>query len=422
MKILWLCNIILPDMANLMSIQGSSGGGWLVGLLENLRKVDGVELVICSPIIKSKEIIKFDIDNIRYYGFPKNIIDPTKYDKNVEYAFKEILSLEEPDIVHIFGTEFPHTLSMTKAFNRPDRTIINIQGLTSIIAQHYLNGIPYSFQRRFTFRDFVKKDNLIRQKYKFEKRGKYEIEAIKNINNVIGRTSWDKACTLEINNKIDYYFCNETLRSKFYANKWSLDKCEKYSIFISQGSYPVKGLHFMIEAMPSLVKRFPKVHLYIAGDDITISKTLRDKLKRSSYGKYIKFLINKYKLNKYITFLGNLDEEEMCCRFLNSNVFVSPSIIENSPNSLCEAMILGVPCVASYVGGVPDMLTHNKEGFLYQTDAPYMLTYYISKIFEDEKKTHELSKNSILRAEKTHDKEKNCSRIIEIYNQVINKE
>lgn len=68
------------------------------------------------------------------------------------------------------------------------------------------------------------------------------------------------------------------------------------------------------------------------------------------------------------------------------------------------------------------MLTHNKEGFLYQTDAPYMLTYYISKIFEDEKKTHELSKNSILRAEKTHDKEKNCSRIIEIYNQVINKE
>ncbi|PWX43932.1 hypothetical protein CYK83_12205 [Clostridium perfringens] len=85
-------------------------------------------------------------------------------------------------------------------------------------------------------------------------------------------------------------------------------------------------------------------------------------------------------------------------------------------------MILGVPCIASYVGGVPDMITHNIEGFLYQVDAPYMLAYYISKIFEENKKTIELSKNAILRAELTHDKEKNSKRILEIYNQIFSKE
>ncbi|EPB8151627.1 glycosyltransferase family 4 protein [Clostridium perfringens] len=422
MKIVWLTNIILPDMAMKLSKSYSNGGGWLIGLLNDLKKNENIELIVCSPLVEEKEIIKFDIEGVRYYGFPKDKINPTQYDVSVEETLKMILEIEKPDIVHIFGTEFPHTLSMVRAFNKPDKTIINIQGLTSVIAKHYLNGIPYSFQKKYTFRDFIRRDNLLRQKCKFEKRGKYEIEAIKNVDNVIGRTNWDKACIQEINNKISYYFCNETLRDEFYKHKWSINECEKYSIFVSQGSYPVKGLHFILEAMPKLIKKFPKVHLYIAGDNIVGNNSLIDNLKLSSYASYIKFLINKYKLSDYITFLGNLDEKEMCLRFLKTHVFVSSSIIENSPNSLGEAMILGVPCIASYVGGVPDMITHNIEGFLYQVDAPYMLAYYISKIFEDNKKTIELSKNAILRAELTHDKEKNSKRILEIYNQIFSKE
>lgn len=422
MKVLWTTNIILPDMAIKLSKNYSNGGGWLIGLLNDLKKSENIELIVCSPLVEEKEIIKFDIEGVRYYGFPKNMINPTQYDVRVEETLKMILEIEKPDIVHIFGTEFPHTLSMVRAFNKPNKTIINIQGLTSVIAKHYLNGIPYSFQKKYTFRDFIRRDNLLRQKCKFEKRGKYEIEAIKNIDNVIGRTNWDKACIQEINNKINYYFCNETLRDEFYKHKWSINECEKYSIFVSQGSYPVKGLHFILEAMPKLIKKFPKVHLYIAGDNIVGNNSFIDNLKLSSYARYIKFLISKYKLSDYITFLGNLDEKEMCLRFLKTHVFVSSSIIENSPNSLGEAMILGVPCIASYVGGVPDMITHNIEGFLYQVDAPYMLSYYISKIFEDNKKTIELSKSAILRAESTHDKEKNSKRILEIYNQIVSKE
>ncbi|MBU5889730.1 hypothetical protein JVV71_20695, partial [Vibrio cholerae O1] len=80
-------------------------------------------------------------------GFPKDKINPTQYDVSVEETLKMILEIEKPDIVHIFGTEFPHTLSMVRAFNKPNKTIINIQRLPSVIAKHYLNGIPYSFPK-----------------------------------------------------------------------------------------------------------------------------------------------------------------------------------------------------------------------------------------------------------------------------------
>ena len=74
-----------------------------------------------------------------------------------------------------------------------------------------------------------------------------------------------------------------------------------------------------------------------------------------------------------VRFLGPFDAPAMRDRYLRTHVYVSPSTIENSPNSVGEAMLLGCPVVSSNVGGVSDLLYHGKEGFLYQTSAPYML-------------------------------------------------
>jgi len=115
--------------------------------------------------------------------------------------------------------------------------------------------------------------------------------------------------------------------------------------------------------MPLILKRFPDTKLYVSGQNITKSDTLKDKLKISSYGKYIKELIEKYNLQKNVLFTGILDEKQMCKRYLKSHVFVSPSIVENESNSLSEAKILGVPSVDSYVGGVIDRIEHGKDGF-----------------------------------------------------------
>ena len=149
--------------------------------------------------------------------------------------------------------------------------------------------------------------------------------------------------------------------------------------------------------------------------------SIKDKLLMTYYGKYIKKMIKKLNLERNVVFTGPLDEKKMCQRYLKSHVFVCPSSIENSPNSLGEAMILGVPSVASYVGGIPDMLKDKEEGFLYQHDSPYMLAQYFCEIFENQDLALKFSKNARERALKTHDRDENTRRLIEIYNEIVSK-
>ena len=144
-----------------------------------------------------------------------------------------------------------------------------------------------------------------------------------------------------------------------------------------------------------------------------------DNIKISSYGKYLKELIKRYNLQDSVVFTGLLDEKQMCERYLRSHVFVCPSSIENSPNSLGEAMIFGVPCVASDVGGVTDLLTHKEEGFVYQTDAPYMLAYYVCEIFANDELALQFSVKARGHAMRTHDREMNNQAMVSIYKNII---
>ena len=82
-------------------------------------------------------------------------------------------------------------------------------------------------------------------------------------------------------------------------------------------------------------------------------------------------------------------------------------------------MMLGVPSVASDVGGVTDFIKHNKEGFVYQSTAPYMLAHYVLKLMANNKLCEEFSKASRKKAFSTHDKQKNFDDMIAIYQGVI---
>jgi glycosyltransferase involved in cell wall biosynthesis len=419
MNILWLTNVPLPEASQLMNEASTPFGGWLVNASTRLSEEEVISLAIAFPKTGLSDVLTLMGIKKTYYAFPPIGENEPNTSEGSKFLTR-ILEQAKPDIVHIFGTEYAHTLAMVNACNKLNiAAVISIQGLTSVIAGHYLSGLPVNVQNRFTLRDLIKQDNLKQQQSKFVKRGALEIEALQKVKHVIGRTTWDRACTYQINPDAEYHFCNETLRDEFYNHRWDINHCEKHSIFVSQGSYPIKGLHFMLEAMPLIVKRFPDAKLYIGGTNITQSDTLKDRLKRSSYGKYIEELIGRYNLGQSVVFTGILDEQQMCKQFLQSNVFVSPSIIENESNSLSEAKIMGVPSIASFVGGVTDRIKHYEDGFFYQFDAPYMLAYYVCEIFGNDDLALQFSEKAREHAMRTHDPEINNNTLINIYNRIL---
>ena len=411
MKVLWITNVALPDVSKDLDTQPSPFGGWLTGYLNEILKKD-IHLVSVFPYGKN---VQGNFENITYYGFKAK----SEKKELLEY-FVNIIDKEKPDVIHIFGTEFLHSNLMVKASKKLSmlqNTVVSIQGLVYLCAKHYFAFLPRRVINGFTLKEILKRNNIKNSALKFKKQGVSEVETLKEVKNVIGRTDWDEAAVKQINPNINYHFCNESLRDGFYNKEWSLENCEKHSVFVSQSSYPLKGFHLMLEGFKEIVKKYPDAKLYTTGKNPLTLKG-KDKLKQSFYSKYLGKLIKKYKLEDNVEFLGFLSEEKMVERMLKSHVFVSPSSIENSPNSVGEAMILGVPTVSSDVGGVKNMLTHGQEGFIYPADEPYMLEYYVSKIFEDSDLAYKFSKNAKEHAEHTHNRSLNGKTLMEIYNKI----
>ncbi len=416
MKILWLCNVTTADIAAALGMPAPTGGGWIEGAASALTQEKNIQLHICFPQTKASQLIKGEVKGISYWGFPASRQPVHTYDATQENHLRTILDQVQPDIVHIWGTEFPHALAMTKVFAKPQKTIVNIQGLCGFIAEHYKGYLPDKVCEAWTIRDLLRRDRIVDQQEKFRLRGIFEAQTLQNASFVIGRTRWDQACVSQLAHEINYRVCNETLRDMFYKNagKWSPDFCERHSIFVSQANYPLKGFHMVLKAMPAILKRYPDTKLYTTGVDPFTVPFYR----LNGYQLWLKKQITRLNLRDKVCFLGTLDATVMCQRFLKSHVFVSASSIENSPNSVAEAMLLGVPTVASYVGGTMDLLRDGEDGFLYQPDTAYILADRVCKVFENDALAVYMGSNATKHALATHDPQKNLQCLMEIYKEV----
>lgn len=420
MKILWIVNTIIPEIGKSIGVPASTAGGWISGISERLSITPGYELILCFPYHGKQVAGALALTNIKYYSFDTEGF--YKYSKVTERRFSEIIVEERPDLIHIFGTEFPHTLAAVNASDEAgllNKTVISIQGLVSVYAKHYYAGLSQRIVHSYSLRDFLRHDNIYWQAQKYSKRGQFEIAALERVNHVIGRTDWDEACIKYINNKAHYHFCNETLREVFYEGQWNYDRCEKHSIFVGSSSYSIKGLHCLLEVFPKILNEFPDARIYVTGNSPLINRSIKSIIHRTSYTSYLKKLITRYSLENKVIFLGNLSAEEMKNRMLQSNVYILPSAIENSPNTLGEAMLLGVPCIAADVGGVKNMATNGEEALLYPFDENYILPLYISKIFNNIEYAYKLSRSAKRHATITHSREINNTTLINIYNELI---
>lgn len=113
------------------------------------------------------------------------------------------------------------------------------------------------------------------------------------------------------------------------------------------------GHQIAIEAVKILSSKFPRIRLLIVGDGL--------------YRNYLVELVKTLGVEENIVFCGYMDKPEIAVGL--SHIYVHMGLNEGSPLSVVEAMFAGKPIIAVRRGGIPEIVTHGKAGFLVEPDA-----------------------------------------------------
>ena len=423
MRVLWITNIVFPEATAILAGNSTlkSTGGWMLGAAEALLgNAPEIELAVASVSNRVNKLEKIQGKNITYYVLTsgkKYSLANTRYNKGFEPQWRDVYSDFKPDVVHIHGTENTHGLAYLRACGA-DNCVVSIQGLMSAYMYYDYGLKPLQILKNLSLFDIIRCNSILSVKRDFRYRKRYEEEMIKRVQHIIGRTDWDHSHVWAINPNAQYHFCNETLRKDFYTDEcWNDKRCKKHTIFLSQATYPIKGLHQVLKALPLVLRLYPDTVVRIAGRDIVRKpKGLREHYFYSGYGNVIREMIKKNHLENCVCYMGNLDAEQMKQEYLHCNLFISPSTIENSPNSLGEAQLLGVPCLASYVGGTMNMIPSASCGELYRFEETEMLAWKICKMFRESDNFD--NKKMVEEARRRHNREINAQQLLEIYTSV----
>jgi len=405
MKVLWIC--LTPSLAEEYLNNKPMNGGFIKSL-EKLMQ-DKVDLSVL--FYYDKEISPFKYGKTNYFPILKankslgykikrklfNHIEP----ENDLKKFIKIIEEVKPDLIHIHGTEGPFGL-VQKFSDIP--AVVSIQGNISVYSLKFFSGIPlldilkYSrFKSRFSFTTYLNDFS------RFKKMARREKDIFKISKNFIGRTNWDRRITKILSPGSNYFHNDEVLRDVFYDGFWQNNLDDSLNLFTTNAPNIYKGIETLIHCAHLLDLNNVRFTWRVAG------------LHAKSELIHIAENSIKIKASKNIEFLGSVSDSKLKEMILKSHIYVGVSHIENSPNSLCEALILGIPCIATNAGGTSNFIEDNKDGILIQDGDPYSMAGAIIEI----KENYDIAIGYGIKARKKallrHDKNTIANDLVKIY-------
>ena len=411
-RVLWIVNIVLPAVATELGLSKTPFGGWLTLMTDRLALRDDFRIGVAmrAPV---KTLTRIEKNGIVYYAMPQSASDAFDVDDG---TVAEVLADFVPDVLHAEGSEMAYTRRFLKAWAGPK--LLSLQGVINGNRNYDLGRLPLlSMLNPLRPKTALTAVALMANfALRFLPRLKAERETIQLADHIMGRTVWDRAQAWAINPDATYHHCSRILRDGFYGAAWDSAGHETHSIFVGNAASPRKGTHVVIEAVRLLRRAYPDIRLYVAGESPMEGGS---SFKRQvGYPAYVCDLIDRYGLKDRVTFTGLLDEPGMIRRMEQSHVFVMSSIIENSPNTLGEAMMVGTPSVSSFTGGVPSMASDEVDVLMYRADDPAMLAIQIKRLFDDPALCGRLSASARKRARHTHDPEANVQALVAAYDRI----
>lgn len=150
-------------------------------------------------------------------------------------------------------------------------------------------------------------------------------------------------------------------------------------IFFAGGLVPVKNVQILIKAFAKISKDITELKLFLAG-----AGSDRNKLEQ---------LTEKLNCKNKVRFLGNINETSLVEYYNASDIFCLPSKNEGTPNVIVEALLCGTPVVASSVGGIPNVIKDNVNGYLFESNNIKELEIQLQKAFNKSWNRNEIRKS-----------------------------
>lgn len=416
MKILWFTNT--PCSASERLTPGFNRGGWLSSLEQEFGKRKDIELHI--GFYHTEQIDHFLYNNTWFYPLKRRnssskvqryfsrLLKMENNDRDEINQLLKIVDFVKPDLIHVHGTEDNFGL-IQNYLQTP--VVISLQGILSPYVEKFFSGIPQNIAFKYnSIRSKILFNSSKNKYHSFEVNSLREKKMLSISKNIIGRTEWDKRISRVLAPESHYYKGQEMLRPSFYTHSWQKNKFDKKIKIVTVSSNGVyKGFETIIKTA-RILSEYPNFDF----EWLVIGLQKNSEIVLLTQ-KWLK--INSNSLN--INLLGEKNEIEIVDILLNADIYCQVSHIENSPNSLCEAMILGMPIIASYAGGSSTILENKKEGILVQDGDPYVLAGTILEVSSSFEKAKEYGRMARINAMKRHDKTNIVDKLIENYNNII---
>ena len=375
MKIFWFsnCNLLQNSI---------NTGSWLYAMSRELAR-NGVNLINLTEE-NTESISKSENAGIVQYVIPhfkkKNGV-PSDF---ILKRISNIVEMEKPDLIHIWGTENYWGLLSSRGFTK-HVTILEIQGLKSSCSRVYSGNLSiYEQFKCIGVRELIRpSSSIFAIKRSFAKWSTIEHEILRGHKYISTQSDWvRRQISPYVDQQTEIIRTRMAIRNEFFEQKYSwVNNTSRTIIVISAGSIPYKGLHDVIKALALIKREFPMVKLKIIGVTDFKAKPWR----KSGYTKMLEALAKKSNLTSSIEYTGALGAEEIAVLMQKAEVMVIPSYVESYCLAMAEAMAIGLPCVATFAGALPE-LGDSSNTLYYQPGDIESLAYNVICLFNDNKK------------------------------------
>jgi len=309
-----------------------------------------------------------------------------------------IIDRFNPDLIHIHGTEGYYGL-LSGRTQTP--VVISLQGILDAVADAYWGSIPIWRRPQFPLEMLLH--------WQMRRNTKRENRIIRQARYFTGRTDWDRRMLAGINPTAKYYSDGaRLLRREFYGPEWALRNFTRKRLYTTATSQPYKGTDTLLDAVALLRKAHPEISLHIGGH-----------FPERGYGAFLRQRIRALDLTDHVKLLGFVEADDIIAELKAAHAFILGSYIENSPNSVAEAQLVGTPTIATDAGGTPSLVTDGVSGLLYPAGDAAALARQLERLFADDLLADTLSLGGRKCAHDRGGEQELVDTLVTIYRQVL---